>query len=88
MVLPGGRRRRDDSVNEGTLRVDWRACRAYGACALAAPRLVTLDDWGFPMFDLDHPVPERLIGEARRAVADCPTLAIALDPAIARRARP
>jgi ferredoxin len=60
------------------LRVDPIACRAHGICAEVAPELVTLDEWGYPVV-IDEPVPGRLAGEARRAAADCPALALRLD---------
>jgi ferredoxin len=59
------------------LRVDPTACAGHGLCAELAPELVTLDEWGYPMVK-DRPVPRALDRTARRAVADCPALALAL----------
>jgi ferredoxin len=66
------------------LRVDWIACRGYGVCAIAAPDLVDLDPWGYPIVDEEVPAVDRLVREARRAVAECPALALSLEPAIRR----
>lgn len=60
------------------LRVDPTACTGHGLCAELAPELVTLDEWGYPMVE-GRPVPRALDRTARRAVADCPALALALS---------
>ena len=59
------------------LQVDPTACTGHGLCAELAPELVTLDEWGYPIVP-DRPVPRTLDRTARRAVADCPALALAL----------
>jgi len=59
------------------LRVDPTACAGHGLCAELAPELVTLDEWGYPIVT-DRPVPRALGRTARRAVTDCPALALAL----------
>ena len=59
------------------LRVDPTACAGHGLCAELAPELVTLDEWGYPIVT-DRLVPRSLNGTARRAVTDCPALALAL----------
>jgi ferredoxin len=59
------------------LRVDPTACAAHGLCAELAPELVMLDEWGYPLVT-NRPVPRALDRTARRAVADCPALALAL----------
>ena len=43
----------------------------------AAPRGITLDDWGYPVID-GAPVPRSLEELARRAASVCPTLALRL----------
>jgi ferredoxin len=65
------------------LRVNPIACDAHGLCADLLPEMITLDEWGYPLVD-GRDVPEHLLPHARRAVAACPTLALAL----ARRAMP
>ena len=59
------------------LRVDPTACTGHGLCAELLPELVTLDEWGYPIV-ADRPVLRGLGREARRAVTDCPALALRL----------
>jgi ferredoxin len=59
------------------IRVNPAACSAHGACAELLPELITLDEWGYPIID-GEPVPARLSRHARRAVRDCPALALSL----------
>jgi len=63
-----------------TLRVNPIACSGHGLCAELLPELITLDEWGYPVI-ADQPVPARLAKEARRAVTDCPALALRLAEA-------
>jgi ferredoxin len=62
---------------EKRLRVNPVACAGHGACAELLPELITLDEWGYPVV-ADQPVPRELRREARRAVRNCPALALAL----------
>ena len=57
------------------LRVNPISCKAHGICAELLPELISLDEWGYPLLD-PRPVPADLMAHARRAVADCPTLAL------------
>lgn len=41
------------------------------------PDHITLDEWGYPLFD-GTPVPAHSAERARRAAADCPVLALKL----------
>ncbi|GAA1957126.1 ferredoxin [Catenulispora subtropica] len=59
--------------------VDWTACRGHGACADLLPERITLDEWGYPIIDPD-PVPDRARRRARKAVSECPALALRLRP--------
>jgi ferredoxin len=59
------------------LRVNPIACSGHGVCAELLPELISTDDWGYPVL-AEAPVPPRLVREARRAVADCPALALTL----------
>jgi ferredoxin len=61
----------------GRLRVNPITCKAHGICAELLPELISLDEWGYPLLD-PRPVPAPLMAHARRAVADCPTLALIL----------
>jgi ferredoxin len=58
------------------LRVDPITCTGHGLCAELLPEAIELDEWGYPIL---HGVPDRLLPLTRRAVADCPTLALLLD---------
>jgi ferredoxin len=80
----GGRRPR----RQAELRVNPIACEAHGMCIELLPELISADPWGYPIV-APGPVPPRLMGLARRAVSDCPTLALLLTaPRDAGRARP
>ena len=57
------------------LSVDPIACRAHGLCAELLPEGIRLDEWGYPILS-PGPVPGELTGDARRAVAACPSLAL------------
>jgi len=61
-----------------TLRVNPIACTGHGLCAELLPELVKADEWGYPVIGGD-PVPRPLQPAARRAVAACPVLALALS---------
>lgn len=71
----------DPATASGTARaaVDWTACRGHGACADLLPERITLDEWGYPIIDPD-PVPDRARRRARKAVSECPALALRLHP--------
>jgi ferredoxin len=60
-----------------TLRLDPITCKAHGLCAELLPERISLDDWGYPILD-GTPIPPELDAHARRAVAECPTLALRL----------
>lgn len=74
-----------------TLHIDWVACDGRGLCTEILPELLTEDPWGYPapvavqgrdpLPPNAIPVPERLLGEAREAVAACPLLALRLSRA-------
>ncbi|HUZ53525.1 MAG TPA: ferredoxin [Streptosporangiaceae bacterium] len=65
------------------LRVNPITCTAHGMCAELLPEFITLDPWGYPIVP-DEPVPDELIGLARKAAAACPTLALV----VGKRRRP
>jgi methionine sulfoxide reductase heme-binding subunit len=60
------------------LQVDPIACTGHGLCAELLPELIGLDHWGYPLLTSGL-VPARLAGRARRAVTDCPALALRLS---------
>jgi ferredoxin len=57
--------------------VDWTACRAHGGCADLLPELIALDEWGYPVIQ-DRPIPAEARRRARKAVSECPALALML----------
>jgi ferredoxin len=65
------------SPGQVELRVNPIACDAHGLCMELLPELISADPWGYPIVR-GGPVPLRLQALARRAVADCPTLALLL----------
>ena len=66
------------------LRVNPIACEGHGICAELLPELIRLDEWGYPVL-ADREVPRALEPHARRAVADCPTLALMLERSAQQR---
>ncbi len=60
------------------LRVNPVACVGHGLCAELVPERITLDEWGYPVVSAE-PVPPALDRLARRAVTDCPALALLLE---------
>ena len=65
---------------ERQLRVNPIACSGHGLCAELLPELITLDEWGYPILPAG-PVQPAWHRHARRAVADCPALALVLTDA-------
>jgi ferredoxin len=68
------------------LRVDWILCDAYGLCADFVPELIDLDEWGYPILQ-PGPVHPDLIKDAKKAVSNCPMMALILEPVPAERRR-
>ncbi|WP_406115989.1 ferredoxin [Kitasatospora purpeofusca] len=67
----------DTRTRELALYIDRIACEGHGACAELLPELLTLDEWGYPVVHRAA-VPPELAGYARRAVTNCPVLALRL----------
>lgn len=59
------------------LRVNPITCTGHALCAELLPEAIALDEWGYPILS---PVPDELLSLARRAVTDCPTLALTIEP--------
>jgi ferredoxin len=72
------RRRLELTMTGVRLRIDPTACSAHGLCAELLAEHITLDEWGYPII-ADRDVPAQLMREARRAVNDCPALALRLE---------
>ncbi|MBO0776257.1 MAG: ferredoxin [Actinobacteria bacterium] len=66
--------------SQHVLQVNPIDCAGHGLCAELLPELITLDEWGYPLLARE-PVPRHLERQARRAVTDCPALALTLQPA-------
>jgi ferredoxin len=61
------------------LHIDWTSCEGRGVCAELLPELLGRDDWGYPVpVGRDPAVPAHLATHARRAVRDCPRMALRL----------
>jgi ferredoxin len=63
------------------LHIDWTACHGRGSCVELLPEILASDDWGYPRprdGAREPAVPDVLDGHARRAVRDCPRLALRL----------
>jgi ferredoxin len=60
------------------LRINPIMCDGHGLCAELLPELIRLDDWGYPILDVEE-VRRELESLARRAADACPTLALLLD---------
>jgi ferredoxin len=60
------------------LRLDPTRCAGHGLCAELLGEHVALDEWGYPII-ADRDIPAPLLADARRAVTDCPALALRLD---------
>jgi ferredoxin len=72
-------------VSEGvTIAVDRIKCDGHGVCADLLPEMIELDDWGYPIIR-PGAIPAAALLHARRAVSDCPTLALRLRAIAARR---
>jgi ferredoxin len=57
------------------VRVNPITCAGHGVCAELLPTGIKMDEWGYPIISQD-PIPGELHRQARKAVAECPTLAL------------
>lgn len=62
------------------MKVNPIACTGHGLCAELLPERVTADEWGYPIISAE-PLPPGLEARARRAVTDCPVLALIMEHA-------
>jgi ferredoxin len=68
-------------VTAARLHIDWTACDGRGLCTELLPELLVRDEWGYPVTrdgTVEPRVPAELAGLARRAVTQCPRLALRL----------
>lgn len=63
------------------LHVDWTRCDGRGLCTELLPRVLTRDQWGYPLPRDGGPEPalhRAELADAREAVDLCPRLALSL----------
>lgn len=65
------------------IKLDRTICDGFGICALRAPNVFSLDDWGYASLIGDGEIAPEDEAGVRRAIMDCPAHAI-----IELRARP
>jgi ferredoxin len=58
------------------IKLDRTMCDGFGTCAVHAPELFSLDDWGYPSLVGTGEVGAGQEDAARRALLDCPAHAI------------
>ena len=61
------------------LHIDWTRCDGHGSCVELLPRLLAVDDSGFPMArsgERDPVVPRGDREAAQHAVRNCPLMAL------------
>jgi ferredoxin len=63
------------------VRVDGGLCQGHNRCRSLAPELFDVDDYGQAIALNDGLVPPELEERARLAVANCPEMAITIEPA-------
>ena len=61
------------------VHVDPDKCQGHNRCYAIAPELFEIDDLGMSSERGDGTVPEALLPQARRAVANCPEFAVTLS---------
>jgi ferredoxin len=65
------------------MHIDWTACDGRGLCTELLPEILDRDEWGYPISrdgSREPAIPEALETHASRAVAQCPRLALSLNP--------
>lgn len=58
------------------IKLDRTVCDGFGTCALHAPEVFSLDDWGYPSLVGNGEIAEKDEPGVRRALLDCPAHAI------------
>lgn len=64
------------------LHVDWTRCDGRGLCTELLPRVLTRDEWGYPLTRDGTPEPvlhRDELADAHEAVDLCPRLALSLQ---------
>ncbi|MDP3950422.1 ferredoxin [Microbacterium sp.] len=58
------------------IKLDRTVCDGFGTCALHAPEVFSLDDWGYPSLVGNGEIAPEHEDGVRRALLDCPAHAI------------
>jgi len=58
------------------IKLDRTKCDGFGTCALYAPDVFSLDEWGYASLETRGDIPPEREGDVRRALLDCPVHAI------------
>jgi ferredoxin len=59
------------------IKLDRTKCDGFGTCAVYAPDIFSLDDWGYASLDgRTADIPPEREADVRRALLDCPVHAI------------
>ena len=58
------------------IKLDRTVCDGFGTCALHAPDVFSLDEWGYPSLTGDGWIADDREHAVRRALLDCPAHAI------------
>lgn len=58
------------------IKLDRTKCDGFGTCALYAPDIFSLDDWGYASLNTRDEIPADRQADVRRALLDCPVHAI------------
>jgi ferredoxin len=60
------------------LAVDWTRCDGHGLCAALLPDAISLDEFGYPIFDR-RALERETSTNLRRVANTCPALAIRME---------
>lgn len=73
------------------VHIDWTRCDGRGLCTELLPRLLTRDDWGYPLprdASREPRLPPSAMSAARAAVDLCPRQALSLIDDVPSATRP
>jgi ferredoxin len=66
---------------QSRLHIDWTRCDGRGLCTELLPGVLRRDPWGYPLARVrsrEPSIPDKVLPDARAAVARCPRLALSL----------
>jgi ferredoxin len=67
-----------DQEGRWYLELDSSICDAHGICALRCSERIRLDEWGYAIVSSEPIVEDRVLRQAKRAIAACPEGALQL----------